>query len=155
VTDGGVIVPAFRARACGQLRLAVLDVHVPDAIAVAGDRIDGVAAAVCQMPGIEAQPEEIRRRPRHQRLELARRFHVAGGVMVEHRAEAGRVTDCGCDPRGAIGESVPLGIRQAVLGADATGAQRAMRDGGVVVGEDNLGVRPKGRVFGVRPRGRV
>ena len=67
-----MIVPAFRARALSrELRLAVLEVHVPDAIAVAGDRIDGVAAAVRQMPGIEAQPEEIRRCPRHQRLDLA------------------------------------------------------------------------------------
>ena len=59
------------------------------------DGIDRIAAGVREVPGIEAEAQHVRIRPRHQRLDFLRRLDVAGAVMVEDGPDAGRVAD-GC-----------------------------------------------------------
>ena len=77
--------PSVRARAA-QRRFAVLEVHVPDAVAVPRDGADRIAAAVRQMPGVEAQAEQRRIRCATSARRSRRRLDVAGAVMMEHGA---------------------------------------------------------------------
>src|SRR5678816_1339584 len=71
-------------RARGDLRLAVLEVDVPDAIAVAFEQIQRRAAAVGRMAGVETQADERGIRGLHQRIDLLRRLDEGRAVMMEH-----------------------------------------------------------------------
>src|SRR3954471_11414600 len=143
-TDGGVIVPLFRASALRALVRAVLEVDVPDARGVLRDRDQRVAATEHAVAGVEAQAKQRRIGPRHQGVDFLWRFHIPGAVMMEHGAQPGFVANGGGDRRRTRGEAVPLIGGEAVGGGDAAGSRRAMRNGRVVVGEDDEGVAKSG-----------
>src|SRR6185436_10380049 len=123
-----VIVPPFGSRTARELRLAILEVNMPDAIAILRDGIDRVAAGVHQMPGVAAEADHLGIGPRHQRLDLPRRLDPAGAVMMEDGADAGAVANRGCHTARAFRVTVPLLGAQAVLVTDAPGASRSVRD---------------------------
>ena len=109
-----MVVPALVAGRAREIGVAVLEVDVPDAIEIPGDRGQRIAAAVHQMARIEAEPQERRRGSRQQRVDFTRRLDVPGAVMVEHRPQAGGIPHRVRDLPGASGKRVPLGGAQAV-----------------------------------------
>ena len=90
--------------------VAVFEVHVPDAIAVCSERRDRLAAAVVRWPVSRHSPSSAGIGARHQRVDLLRRFDVAGAVMVKDGPKAGRVADRGGDALGTGREAVPLSL---------------------------------------------
>src|SRR5439155_5278697 len=59
VTDGREVIPPLRARARRDVARAVLEVHVPDAIAILRQERQRIAAAVRGVACVEAEPEEL------------------------------------------------------------------------------------------------
>ena len=92
-------------------------------------RQDGqrIAAAVRGMSGIKAEPEQIGRRPAHQRVDLVRRLDVGGAVMVENGREAGGASHGARDSFGAGRKRRPTVRVKRVRGRDAPRPRRARR----------------------------
>ena len=129
--------------------------HVPDAIAVGRDRRERIAAGEHQMTGVEAQAQQRGIGAREQRVDFARRFDVAAAVMMEHRAQPGRIADRRGDAFRASREVVPLGGAQAIFVADPPRAHRAVRDAPVVVGEHQQRITDRTRVTHLTRAARV
>jgi hypothetical protein len=128
-----VVIPPLVARVSRHLRLTVLDVDVPDAIAVAGDGGNRIATGVGEVPGVEAKAKHLRIRPGHQRFDFQGRLDIAAAVMMKDRPDPGGVPDRRRHASGAIRKRVPLRRAEAVLVADPPGTPGAIRDGRVVV----------------------
>ena len=84
--QGGLIIPRFRTGLRRDARVAILEVHVPDALTKSPQQIGRRAAAVGRMPGVQAQSDERRIGPLHEGIDLLRRLDEGGAVMVKHAA---------------------------------------------------------------------
>ena len=125
-------------------RVAVFEMHIPNALGELADAIQRVAAAKCPVPGVEDQPDKLRIGQVQQALGLVGRLHPGAGVMMQNTAQAGLVAHA---PRGvirALGESAPAVSVQAHVRRDAPGVLAAQRM--------RVGVRTK-HDFGVSAAG--
>ena len=89
VAQRGWVVPARRPRILGNRGVAVLEVHVPDALAEAPERLQRVAAAVREVAGVQAEADKVSGRHLHQPSRLLGRLDERAAVVVEDGTQAG------------------------------------------------------------------
>src|SRR6266403_1371913 len=80
-------VPALPPGPGRNLRVVVLEVHVPDAVGVAPDALDRIAAAEAVVPRVEAEPEDLGVGHGEETGRLLRRLDPGADVVVEDGAE--------------------------------------------------------------------
>src|SRR3990170_2210010 len=99
-------------------RIAVLEVHVPDAVPKASQTIERVSAAVAVVPRVQTEADEVGRRQVKEGCRLLRRLYERARVVVEHSAQARLFAHRVGDPLHAIREVPPPGLAQPVLRTD-------------------------------------
>ena len=126
-------------------RPAVLDVDVPDEVAVVDDRPRRVGPAEPEVAGVEAQADERRIHPVHDPGDLVGRLDVRPGVRMEDRLEPLLAADLGGAMEVVDERLEPLG-RQPGLGVVRDPARPAQPIRLVeVVGQDGERLRAGGR----------
>ena len=117
--------------------MAVLEVHVPDAIAVVGERAQSITSPVGPVPRVEAETEEVGIREVQQARDLRGSFDEAGAMVMEDGAQACLVSDRPSDLFGALGKTTPLLVAQTHLRLDAPGCSSPDGVDAVVVSKDD------------------
>ena len=135
---------------------------MPDTFGITARERDGIAAAVIDVPGVEAETDERRVRASKQLVYLARRLDVCPGVGME-RTDEPHLLRSPCDLVRAIGEAVPVVFGEARISRAhppsdtlALGAARLREheDGRTEIGEEPRGLHRVGELL-VVPAGVV
>src|SRR5260370_3228206 len=107
------IVPTFRACLLGNLRLAILEMHVPDTCGETAEpaqdvRTIAAACAVEVVTGVEHQSNQVRVGQVKETGDFSGRLDIPGAMMMENRREPGHVTHSASNALGPLTEDPPL-----------------------------------------------
>ena len=141
VAQGCEVVPSCGAGLGCEVRVAVLQVDVPDAFteSLEGLQHVGAARAIGVVAGVENKTELRGIGALQQRGDFVGRFDVSGTVVVEHGAQTRFRQYRVGDRLRARGKHFPFGRAQPVLRRDPTGALSPSGHRSVVVREDQIG----------------
>src|SRR5260370_7093642 len=106
------IVPTFRPCLLGNLRLAILEMHVPDTVAETVEPVQDVrtiaaACAVEVVTGVEHQSNQVRVGQVKETGDFSRRLDIPGAMIMESRREPARATHTPSNPFAPLTHAPP------------------------------------------------
>src|SRR6266571_3971156 len=140
------IVPASTAGFLCNLRLAILEMNMPDALAETLQSILDAqaiiaASAIEEVPGIEHQPQQVRVCHVQETSNLFRCLDVPGAMVMKSHLQAGFPAYSPRNTLGSTSEGMPFYRTQTHLRYDAPGMLCAYRVGAIVIGKNDQGRR--------------
>src|SRR5688572_30313627 len=82
-----LVVPLFLSCGLGNRRLAILEVHVPDAVSIAREQLERRRPAIGRVAGVEAQADQPRIAALQKRIDFIGRLDITGAVVMEDRPQ--------------------------------------------------------------------